>query len=151
MWKKITLASLCLGLVVGCGDKDAAQIKAIDKSSVEGQQQVAEQESGTAIYLPGGAGLDFGKRPVTVTESKWNDKDVISYFYEFDDVSYEVLDNAISAILIGDGYTRTEANDPRLIKYTEYKKGDAIVAISYADNVREGFTKNILLKVWWVK
>ena len=151
MWKKITLVSLCLAVVVGCGDKDAAQVKAIDNNAGEGKQQVAEQKSETAIYLPGGAGLDFGRKPVAVVESKWKDKDVITYAFEFDDATYDEVDGSISPILLSEGYARTEANDPRLIKYTTYKKGEAVVSISYTDNVREGFTKNLLLKVWWVK
>ncbi|MNR46528.1 hypothetical protein D3C85_1655080 [compost metagenome] len=61
------------------------------------------------------------------------------------------MDGSISPILLGEGYARTEADNPRLIKYTAYKKEGAVVNISYADNVREGFTKNLLLKIWWVK
>ena len=150
MLKEITLVLLCLGLVVGCGDKNPAQVKSINSSSEE-KQQIAEQKPGTAIYLPGGAGLDFGKKPVAVTESKWRDKDVITYAYEFDDSAYEVLDGAISEILLGDGYARTEADNPGLIKYVEYKKEGAVIGVSYANNIREGFTKNTLLKIWWIK
>lgn len=151
MLKKITLISLFVGLLVGCGDKESSQVKVVSSSADEGKQQLEEQKAITAIYLPGGAGLDFGKKPVAVTESKWKNKDVIAYIYEFEDSSYEMLDGAISEILLGDGYVRTEANDPRLIKYTEYKKNGAVIGISYANNVREGFTKNISLKIWWVK
>ncbi|MDM8349805.1 hypothetical protein P8H27_12995 [Pseudomonas sp. sp1636] len=147
MWKQMVASGLGLMVLVGCDN--SSKPETLESPSLA--SEVRNTETSTTLYLPGGAGLDFSRSPVAVVESKWKDKDVITYAFEFDDATYEEVDGSISPILLGEGYARTEADNPQLIKYTTYKKGDAVVAISYADNVRDGFTKNLLLKVWWVK
>lgn len=151
MLKKIMLISLFLGFLVGCGDKESSTVKVVGNTADEGREQVADSQAITAIYLPGGAGLDFGKKPVAVTESKWEDKKLFIYEFEFEDSMHETLDNAISEIMIERGYSRVEASDPRFIKYVYYQKGKDVINVSYSKSVREGFVKNTLLKIWWAK
>lgn len=145
MWKKITLVSLCLGLVVGCGDKDAAQIKAGDKNAVEGQQVASE----TALYLPGGAGLDFGRAPVSdkVIEDKIGKIRIVSY--EFNE-SPEEVDTSIASIVEGEGYVR-KINPPgsNELSVTYLKQGAWPVLSRYTLRVQEGFDKKTILTLSW--
>lgn len=149
MWKKITLVSLCLALVVGCGDKDAEQVKAINKDAGEGQQHVAEQKSGTAIYLPGGAGLDFGRAPVIdkVVEDKSSKIRIV--IYEFSE-THEEIDKSIASIVEDAGYVR-KINPPGSydLSVSYLKQGAKPVLARYALRVREGFYKKTTLTLSW--
>lgn len=152
MWKKITLVSLCLGLVVGCGDKDSAQVKAIHNSAGDGKQQVAEQKSGTAIYLPGGVGVDFGLKPEreVVSEDKLSKVKVISY-----KVSDSVadIDKSLWGIFEPLEYTRKVNKSSEGALSVTYKKigGQRFdyFNVNYKSEVREGFEKHSLVAISW--
>lgn len=148
MWKKITLVSLCLALVVGCGDKDAEQVKAINKDAGEGQQHVAEQKSGTAIYFPGGVGVDFGKKPDRVIDKEKHS--VLVYELQ---AEYKEIDKGLSDIFKLEAYKRIDkgaaGNYEQRIVYS--KKGQQPILVRYRSFVREGFEKGTRVYISWKK
>lgn len=149
MWKKIVPISLCVALVVGCDGKDDAQINVISKTAGGSSQQVAERKSDTAIYLPGGVGLDFGRAPSTdkVIEDKSSKIRIVAY--EFSE-SHEEVDKSIASILEDSGYVR-KVNPPgsNALSVTYLKQGAKPVLARYALSVREGFNKKTFLTLSW--
>jgi hypothetical protein len=147
MNNKALIIAMVVFALSACSDNEQPQSVVVSSEQAKKENQ---QISKTALYLPGGSGLDFGKEPISIVKSQPEGKNLITYSYEFDGVTYEELNASIASILLKDGYVRNEGDHPNLIKYTTYKKGaNPVVSIAYIDNIREGFTRNLLIKIWW--
>lgn len=152
MWKKITLVSVCFGLVIGCGDKDAAQVKAIDSSAGKEKQQIVEQKSETAIYLPGGVGVDFGIKPAREVLSEDNLSKIKAISYRVSGSMADV-DRSLLGIVASAGYSRQVNKDPGHALSVTYKKigGQRFdyFHVRYNEVAGEDFDKYALVNITW--
>lgn len=150
MFKKaMTVTSACFLLLVGCEKTEQKeQLSTASEEKFNIQQQVSK----TAIYLPGGAGVDFGVKPVIDKERK-NDKGIIKYLsYELPS-DYASIDNALAEILNKDGYRRENKGSTKdynsVVSYR--KPGNHSVLIRYQSYVREGFDKGTKVNISWYR
>lgn len=141
--------SLCLALVVGCGDKSDSQIKTVSEVAGDELQQSSEHKSETAIYFPGGVGIDFGRAPLSdkVIEDKSSKIRIVRY--EFGEL-HEEIDGSIASVLESSGYVR-KVNPPgsNALSVTYLKQGARPVLARYTLSVRKGFDKKTILTLSW--
>lgn len=143
MLKKIVASGLCLMLIVGCDAADVENMKGVD-------EQLAHQEnSGTAIYLPGGAGIDFGRQPVSDEEIVFNNRNLRKIVYEFSE-NYEVIDESMSSILKAEQYSRHVSVSGEGVFAASYQKADnKAVFVRYFVQAKEGVDKKTILILTW--
>lgn len=147
MLNKFIVSGLCLALLAGCD----ASSKAEQENAVAGADggQAEQQASNTALYFPGGAGVDFGRAPISdkVVEDKSSKIRIVSY--EFNE-SHEEIDKSIASIIEGAGYVR-KVNPPGTneLSVTYHKPGAKPVLSRYILRVREGFDKKTILTLSW--
>ena len=144
MFKKMAVSGLCLMLIAGCDD---AEVK---NSSVVAQGQQAQQKnSETAIYLPGGAGIDFGRKSVNDKVTKDDVSKIRIIQYEFDE-AYDVVDKSVASVLLPEKYLRKENPVGNLkLSATYVKAGGGPVLARYNEVVQEGFSKKTVLTLSW--
>ncbi len=151
MYKNIAIVVLCLGFLVGCGDKESPTVMAKPEAGQGNANKVEKTKSETAIYLPGGAGIDFGVKPesdVTGTDAG-GDYRLITYIIQS---RYEDIDKALSDILTGQGYVLTQRSvNPNYQLVLMYKKpGANQILIRFGNKiVKEGFTTLTPVKISW--
>lgn len=148
MLKKIVLSGLFLMLLAGCDDAS----KAPQGDAGQGAKPAAEKPvDGTALYLPGGAGIDFKRKPIsdTIIDSKKGKVRVVRY--EFNE-SHEVVSKSVASILVAAGYSR-KVNAPgnNQLKVTYRKKGFAPVLSRYNANNKTGPAKKTILALSWLQ
>lgn len=146
MFKEILVCFLCLVMLVGCDN--AEKIDASTISNTEANNSKLDAVN-TAIYLPGGAGIDFKKTPVSdeIVDRGRSKSRVIRY--EFVE-SPEVVDDAVASILKADGYVRKQHSPGKEVLRVSYlKKGSNQSVWKYRVVAREGFKKITIITVSW--
>lgn len=145
MLNKIVVSGLCLMLLAGCDDTDVKSIAVVD------EQQAHQESGGTAIYLPGGAGIDFGRQPVSDEEVVFNNGSLRKVVYEFSE-NYEVIDEAMFSILKAEQYSRhvSVSGDAGVAFAASYQKADnKAVFVRYFVQAKDGMDKNTTLILTW--
>ena len=141
---KFLLVFFSVVMLAACGKPDT------DLDDV--QPAVAPKASSTAIFLPGGGGIDFAMLPVIDgSGSDVNGKPFKSLYYDFSGKQSKEIEQAIDEILLTQGYTKTE--EPLregIIKNILYvKTGFNPIAIQYSEHFKEGFQHTIRVFFWW--
>lgn len=142
MLKKIAVSSLCLMLLAGCDSPE--------KTDVTDAGQKAEQNaSKTAVYLPGGGGIDFRRKALKDLVSEVGDNQYKVFVYEFDE-SFHTVDKAVNSILAKDGYLRglqTSADDHMVVSYG--MKASSPVVFRYKNENKDGVGQKTILHMSW--
>lgn len=145
MLKKIATGGLCLILLAGCNDADVNSMKVVDEG-----QQAQQENSGTAIYLPGGTGIDFGRHPVSDEEVVFNNNNLRKVVYEFSE-SYEDIDKLMSSILEASQYSRevkVGAGSEPVFTVSFQKAGSRAVLVRYFVQAKGIDNKTTLIMTW---
>lgn len=147
MWKQMVASGLSIMMLVGC---DSAEKTDVKSSNVVAQGQQAQQKnSGTAIYLPGGAGVDFGRKPVSDKVIEDNVSKIRIIQYEFDE-AYDVVDESVASVLLPENYLRKENPLGSLkLSATYIKAGAGPVLARYNEVNQEGSDKKSVLTLSW--
>lgn len=142
MNKKIILISFLV--LAGCGETPEGNLPEPQKTTKEFQQ------TNTAIYLPGGVGIDFGMPPYKdmsgITDKGRRFKDIR---YEISG-AFSMADEQLKKILTDAGYSRKEnlvSKDD--IRVTYQKGNNNPIDVRYTWEVKEGFTKKAVVSLWW--
>lgn len=147
MWKQVVGCGLSLIILAGCDNTEKTGIK--NSSIVAQGEQVQKKNSETAIYVPGGAGIDFGRKSVSDIVKKDAVSKVRIIQYEFDE-AYDVVDKSLASVLLSEKYIRKENPLGKLKLSATYIKGDAgPVLARYNEVMREGFSKKTVLTLSW--
>jgi hypothetical protein len=143
MFKKTICGVAFVLFLSGCDDK--SEIKEV----VSQGQQATHDVSKTALYLPGGAGVDFGRMPIRdeVIEDEHSKIRIAAYTFN---ESYEEIDNSFASVVEVDGYVRTvhaPGKDKLSVSYR--KQGANPVLTRYALSVQEGVGSKTILTISW--
>lgn len=123
---------------------------ATDLNSI--QPAVSSKGSFTAVFFPGGGGIDFVMLPAFESSGvDINNKPFKSLYYDFVGRKQGEVDKAIDNILINQGYTKVEIAAPVGVdKYYLYQKaGVNMMAVWYSKEVKEGFKYITRTYFWW--
>lgn len=146
MLKEIVVSGFCLALLLGCDSSSKSEVEKVTAGASSGQ---GGQQTTTALYLPGGVGIDFGRAPVSdkVKEDKISKIRIVRY--EFSESSKEI-DASIASIVEAEGYAR-KVNPPGAdeLSVTYHKQGARPVLSRYVVRVQEGFDKKTVLTLSW--
>ncbi|AKX45624.1 hypothetical protein AKN87_11375 [Thiopseudomonas alkaliphila] len=138
---KFLLVFFSAVMLVACGKPDT------DLDDV--QPAVAPKASSTAIFLPGGEGIDFGKAPILVREGVDNGGTPYKLVtFEFVEQAVDV-DLAINKLLKSYGYERREIPDDKLTLRVIYSKNNSRILFRYSNLFKEGFTRKTSLVISW--
>lgn len=140
MHKKLMVVGVMLFYLTAC-----------DNDSVKESKQTNPQESvsqSTAIYLPGGVGVDFGLLPENdrAVTDKSGEGRVVTYVLS---ESYKTVDEALSSILISAGYKRSQADVGDKVRVIYRKKNVSPVLVRYSEQVSEGFNRKTRVTISW--
>lgn len=128
MLKEIAASSLCLILLAGCDDADVKSTSVVDEV-----QQTQQKNNETAIYLPGGAGIDFSRLPVSDENIVFNNSNLRKVVYEFSE-GYKELDKSVSSILEAEKYYRhvnvSKGSEP-VLAVSFQKAGSEVIFVRY--------------------
>lgn len=116
------------------------------------QPAVASKASSTAIFLPGGGGIDFAMPPAANgSGSDANGKPYKSLYYDFSAQKPEEIDQAIDEVLLNQGYSKTEEalHDGIIKNFLYVKAGFNPIAVQYSENFKEGFQHTVRVLFWW--
>ena len=151
MYKKALFLGLAASLLGGCdtgsSDNKVEQVQ---------QEQIAPKASSTAIFLPGGGGVDFGFLPVLDTESKPDSLGRITKIIRFDfeeKVAIEDIERSISSLLTEQGYKKVErkAKGQNVYEHSYNKQAVNPIYIRYRHVVKEGFYNKKQVEFSWYK
>lgn len=140
---KILLVFFSAVMLAACGKSDT------DLDDV--QPAVASKASSTAIFLPGGGGIDFGFGPVIDRSGETKHGAYKSLYYDFKQSVDEVSDS-IDKVLQSQGYRKELKKDLKegvLQEFLYGKEGFNRVAVQYRYHVKEGFQKKTRVLFWW--
>lgn len=141
---KILLVFFSTVMLVACGKPNT------DLDDV--QPAVAPKANSTAIFLPGGGGIDFAMLPVADSSGK-NSKGMPfkSLYYDFSGKQPEEIDQAIDEVLLNQGYSKKEEalRDGLIKNYLYRKEGFNPIAVQYSEYFKEGFQHTIRVLFWW--
>lgn len=144
MLKKIVVSGLFLVVLAGCDGAD------VNNTSVVAEGASVQQENSvTALYLPGGSGIDFGRKPVSDQVIKDKVSKIRIAQYEFDE-AYDVVDKSVASVLLSENYSRNE--NPlgnRNLNVTYRKAGAEPILARYSEIVQKGFSKKTILVLSW--
>lgn len=146
--KKLNIAVLLLAFGISACDSER---ESNNSEPADSMVMDVSKTTGTAIYLPGGGGVDFGRSPVrsSVISDRGIEHQLV--VYEFDE-GIEVLDQALSKLLMAEGYERNEEPDATYkLRVVYHKEGFDKALFRYAIETREGFTRKTKLVMWWRK
>ena len=142
---KFLFAVAGLAFLVGCDGSVTS-----DSRKIGVQESSQTTLSDTALYLPGGGGVDFGVKPSLDKVNEWKGRKyrVLQYNVSAD---YKELDRQLSEVLIGYGYVRASDVKPNKgLLQTSYSRADAKpVHIKYIKTVKEGFSEGVMIEIWW--
>lgn len=149
MFREVSLGCVLLAglLLVGCDD--SATSNATTAVATSASDNPSLQGSNTALYLPGGLGLDFGRAPISdkITEDKTSKIRIVSY--EFSE-SYEVIDHAVASIVEPAKYVRkVNPAGTNKLSVTYLKRDVSPVLCRYSVIVKEGFDNKTTLTLSW--
>lgn len=140
--RKIILSSIFFAVLSGCDGSDKSDLIGVDN-------QLEGEVSKTAVYLPGGSGIDFGRPAQKDLIREVGDSKYKVFAYEFDE-PFNTLDNEVASILEKDGYIRvlqSFSGDSMVVTYTMDKNNP--VVFGYNNEVKEGFSKKTVLHISW--
>lgn len=145
MLNKLIFGGLCMVLLAGCNDSSEVQVGVADQDAKATAEKIATD---TAIYLPGGAGVDFKRKPISdnVTEDKLSKIRIVQYGFS---ETYDVIDKSIASVLDEQGYSRkvNPAGGNKLS--VSYNKGNARpTLLRYASAVKQGSEMTVLTISW---
>lgn len=145
MLNKAVLVTACVLLLSACDDG-----KAPKPAKVVSQEQQAKQvASETALYLPGGAGVDFGRMPIHDESREDEHSKIRVATYEFIE-SFEVIDNSFASIVQAAGYVRkVHVSEIDKLSVSYRKPGANPVLTQYAFGMKEGVDGKTILNVSW--
>lgn len=143
MFKKIICGVTFVLFLSGCDDKPEM------REIVYPEQQATHNASGTALYLPGGAGVDFGRMPIHDEIREDEHSKIRVATYEFIE-SYEDIDNSFASVVEVGGYVRrVHVSVPGKLSVSYRKQGENPVLTQYTLEVREGVDSKTILNVSW--
>ncbi|AKX46876.1 hypothetical protein AKN94_05525 [Thiopseudomonas alkaliphila] len=141
MYFKFLLVFFSAVMLAACGKPDT------DLGDV--QPAVAPKASSTAIFLPGGGGIDFGIALTTDVKNinaSFGRAERIRVLYIKEDI--EKVISSISGVLLEFGYDEKEIRrNSEEIVYT-YSKEDKIFSVNYQDEFSEGFNRKVRVLFW---
>jgi len=138
--KKFLLVAFVLAALVGCDQVGEKK----DVSTV----QDSKTASTTALYLPGGVGIDFGVAPVKDEVVDYKGSNVRIVTYQLDAEAADI-DSAVSAILQTEGYKRKENPKGKNDLSVNYHSSSVKALFRYKKVVSEGFVKYTRVQVSW--
>lgn len=144
---KIISSVICVFLLAGCDDGSV-----LKKSSSQ-ESQATKVASETALYLPGGAGVDFGRKATSERiNTNPNGRKIKILSYGFDEAADEI-DASLAKILESEGYIRTNPAADNVVLHSVYtKKGYPYVSARYLNQKTKGSdSKTILVLSWEIK
>lgn len=141
MYKKVLFLGLAASLLGGCDTEPG-------DNKLEQEQQIAPKASSTAIFLPGGGGIDFGKEPTTIREGVDRGTPYKLVVFEFSE-NVEDVDLAVSKVLSKYGYSKRVIPDEKLELRAVYSKDNHRVLFRYSSIFKEGFNKKTKLVISW--
>lgn len=152
MYKNIAIAVLCLGFIVGCGDKESPTVMAKPEVGQAKDNSADQPKSETALFLPGGAGIDFGVKPVFDKVQEDTPGNKFRYvIYDLPD-AVAAVDGALNKILLSKGYEVAYLS-PVPADYQQWatysKQGSPDILIRYKKYVMEGFTTGAKVIFKW--
>ena len=135
---------LVSALLIGCSDSSAPV------PPVNGVAGGADKE--TLLYLPGGGGLNFGKKFTSSGESVSKDglRKSRFYTYEFSESITEVA-TSIEEVMRSYSYSRSSLQDKRYARHDSYEKNAKKVGFAFEEKVKEGLVKKTVLTIWYVE
>lgn len=148
MFKNAVLVVACIFLLSACDDK-GPEIKEVAAQDLQTKQVV----SATSLYLPGGAGVDFGRKATSERVNTNPDgKQIKILSYSFDESASEV-DLSLTKVLEAEGYIRTSPIADNVKLHSVYtKNGFPYVSARYLNNkVDAPENKTILVLSWELK
>ncbi|WP_137885654.1 hypothetical protein [Pseudomonas sp. 2FE] len=147
MFKRVAIGGFCLMLLAGCDD--ASKIQVGEPTDKGPQQNAQRQAESTALYLPGGAGIDFGRLPVSdkILEDKSSKIRIV--VYEFKEL-YDVVDKSVASVLEAKEYAR-KVNAPgrNQLSASYLKKGATPVLFRYSSSTPKGVESKTFVTVSW--
>lgn len=146
MLKKIAVCGLSILLLVGCDDTSKVQVGIDDKES----QKAEAQTSNTVIYLPGGAGVDFGRKATGERINTTTDgRKVKILSYGFTETADEV-DASLAKVLQAEGYVRSTPPADNVVLNAAYKKNDyPYISARYLKQKTGAIDKKTTLVLSW--
>ncbi|TXR38925.1 hypothetical protein FVE88_12165 [Ectopseudomonas mendocina] len=139
---KLLVVSVSLIVLFGCGEKTE-----VNKASGSKGGQ-AQSHSETAIYLPGGAGIDFGKKPFS--DNGGGEGIARSIVFLFSE-SRESVSSAVDKVMLEQGYIGAAVPHEKYAEHNIYRKDDAKVSFAYNESLKEGFSRETKLLIWYRK
>lgn len=146
MFNKFAVSALCLALITGCDDsKKVDEVQAITSE----QEDRAEQKvNKTELYLPGGAGVDFRRLPLSDKVIKDKTSKIRIVVYGFKE-SYSEVDKSVSSVLQAEEYAR-RVNAPGQNKLSvSYLKKNASAVLFRYSTVDNGVEAKTFVTVSW--
>lgn len=139
---KFLLVFFSAVMLVACGKPDT------DLADV--QPAVAPKASSTAIFLPGGGGIDFGITPAKENKgfSKITKRPTRSVMVYLDHNIEEVF-QVTTEVLKKQGYKSHEKPHAKHQKHYIYAKDNKRISIAYNEVYREGFSKQTSVFFWY--
>lgn len=149
MFKRtVVILGASLVLLTGCGEVEKSEPAVLSSQVEKGDGQPVSK---TAIYFPGGAGVDFGRNPTSDRVIKYQSNDVRIIRYEFEE-SIDVVDKALRGVLELEGYVSSVKPEEQYDLTVLFRKSNTTTLLArYKIAVREGFDKKTVLELsWWL-
>lgn len=132
-------------MLVACGKPDT------DLDDV--QPAVAPKANSTAIFLPGGGGIDFGIPPIWKARGKNPEGIENSQSYKFRLVEPLIaVEAAVEQVLLEQGYVKKIITDTELSKkferFIHFTKDNNLVVVMLNHSAAEGFKLVTELDIW---
>lgn len=142
---KMLFVAAGLTFLVGCDGSVKSDPKNI---AVQESSEVALSE--TALYLPGGGGVDFGVKPSTDKFNYWQGRKYRVLQYQIS-ADYKELDKQLSEVLGNYGYVRSKDVTPKegLLQVSFSHANSQPVNIKYSKVFKEGFAESVQVEIWW--
>lgn len=147
---KNLIALLCVAFLTGCND-DASVSSTVN---VGGSSESKHSVSETGLFLPGGAGIDFGVKPVTDKVQEESPGKSFRYVIYTIPGSVDEIDGSLKEILTADGYTAQYLSPvPKIYKqWVTYSKPEGVsILVRYQETIKEGFSKNTTIVFKWAE
>lgn len=143
MIKYILIAALMGLALAGCEKQSSSSSESVDAIK-------KGSSTNTAIYLPGGGGIDFGLLPTKdVSGEKGPDgRSSRSITYLLDAKIDEVVD-ALNDVLGEQGYKHDKQQSASQDQLYYYTKPGAHFAVAFNEKVQEGLVKKTSIMIWY--
>nr|WP_298164596.1 hypothetical protein [uncultured Pseudomonas sp.] len=144
MLERVVFSAVCAFLLVGCDD--GQEVKEIASQALQAEQAMSE----TALYLPGGAGVDFGRKAASTRTNTTSDgREIKIVAYNFTEAAGEV-DAALAKVLQAEGYVRTTPPADNVVLHAVYKKNDySYISARYLKQKADSHSEKTTLVLSW--